>query len=192
MKVIDIRSLRNKKSVHEHENKLWEFEDYYEYCFSDNYEETYDDFITEAVQIEDYFINLLNAYNRYIMVSILFPKSYSIQEIVTFLDSHTITFNKKDQTGYFINQANEIKSVIVFKGFPIAVASIGKNKLYYSIDELSDITDTYEFHQQIVNPQQAESVDIGEKMDVEKPPCYIDDTEKDDWLDAFLKNYDEE
>src|SRR5699024_3548328 len=104
--------------------------------------------------------------------------------------SYTISFNKKDQAGYFINQANEIKSVIVFKGIPIAVASIGKNKLYYSIDELLDITDTYEFHQQIVNSQQAEAVGIGEEMDEEKTPYYIDDTDKDDWLDAFLKHYD--
>src|SRR5699024_486999 len=192
MTIIDIRSLRNEKYGHEHENKLWEFEDYYEYCFCDNYEKMYDDFKTEAVQIEDYFINLLNAYNWYIMVSILFLKSYSIQEIVTFLDSHIITFNKKNQPGYFIDQLNEINSVVVFKGIPIAIASVGKNKLYYSMDKLPDITDSYEFHQRIVNPQQAEAVDIGEEMDEEKTPYYIDDTDKDDWLDAFLKNYNEE
>src|SRR5699024_4678555 len=130
--------------------------------------------------------------NRYIMVSILFPKSYSIQEIVAFLDSHTISFNKKDQAGYFIDQSNEIKAVVVFKCIPIAVASIGQNRMYYSIDDLPDITDSYEFHQRIVNPQQAEAINISKKMDAEKSHYYIDDTDKDDWLDAVLKENDEE
>src|SRR5699024_12827255 len=101
-------------------------------------------------------------------------------------------FPTRRSSDLFIDQANEIKSVVVFKGFPIAVASIGKSKLYYSTDELPDITDTYEFHQRIVNPQQAEAVDIGEEMDEEKTPWYVDDTDKDDWLDAFLKENDEE
>jgi sRNA-binding regulator protein Hfq len=158
--MINISQLRMKRAKKEKEELLREFEDYYEYCFIKDYEMRYDDFMAQAIQIQDIFINLLELKGKTTMVSIMFPKSYNLHEIVEWLDSYTVSFNEKDAYGYFISNAHEIEDSMLFKGNPIVLASRGQEKIYFETKNLIEITDQYKNYHEIVNTVLAKDVDL--------------------------------
>ncbi|QDI90789.1 hypothetical protein EPH95_06020 [Salicibibacter halophilus] len=165
MKVINIKDLRAKKSATEKENKLWELDDYFEYCFIDDYESIYDKFKVESIQVDDYFVSILEAKGKYHMVAVRFPKIYDVHEIVEFLDTHSFGFDEKGKDGYYIDNAAEIEKAVLYKGLPIVVATIGKDSVYISTDGLTEVTDSYEHYNSIVNPADASLVDVQKEME---------------------------
>ncbi|SDI52903.1 hypothetical protein [Natribacillus halophilus] len=165
MKVINIKDLRMKNSSIEKENKLWEFDDYFEYCLIDDYESIFDKFKVESIKIDDYFVSILESGKNYLMIALLFPKTYNVHEIVDFLDNHSFGFNEKDENGYFIDNAASIETTLLFKGMPIVVSTIGNDKIYFSIDGLTEITDSYQHYHSIVNTADASKVDVQKEME---------------------------
>ena len=163
MKIIDISNLRMKKANDKVEQYLREFDDHYEYCIIKDYEMMFDEFKSQSIQIDDYFVTLLELKHKTLLASLLFPKTYDIHEIVEWLDTHSVSFNEKDKGGYFISKATTITSAVKFKGDPIVVASRGRQKAYYSIIDLPEITELYDNYSQIVNTGNATPVNVAEK-----------------------------
>ncbi|MDE5413241.1 hypothetical protein [Alkalihalobacterium chitinilyticum] len=160
MDIADIANLRMEKMVHKVEHYLREFDDDYEYCFIKDYELLFDDFKSQSIQVADCFVTLLEVKDKTFLTSLLFSKSYDVLDIVQWLDSHTISYNNRDQTGYFVKNAGKIIEAVKFKGVPIVLATRGKDKLYYDADPLVEVTERYEHFSQIVNTANANSIEI--------------------------------
>lgn len=200
MKIIDFKSLQMGQRIAHIDGQLREFPDYYEYCFIDDYEMKYDDFIIDGIQVDNIFVSILESRGKSMAVSLQFSKENDVYEIVEWLASHVVTFNESDTHGYFINQAHAIIEGVKFKGRPIVVASKGIEKIYYDPDDFQEVTDHYLNYSQIINTENAVDIEIddvileeksnpannGAKGKSSKPVKWIDDTDKDDWIDDWV------
>ncbi|MBU9713582.1 hypothetical protein [Evansella tamaricis] len=186
MKVINISEMRRQKQNDKLEEHLREFDDYYEYCFMKGYEMNYEDFKCQAIQFQDIFVNLMELKDRTIMISLMFPTTYDLHEVAEWLDSYTVSFNEKDNGGYFVNDAEFISESLLFKGNPIVIAARGKKKLYYEITELTEITDYYHYYSEIVNTANSKEVDPDSDSDPDTELEFFPD--KDDALDGEHPN----
>ncbi|MBP3041889.1 hypothetical protein J9303_20955 [Bacillaceae bacterium Marseille-Q3522] len=162
MKMIDISELWTRK-LQQGSGQLREFDDHYEYCFIKDYEMKYDDFNSQAVQIGDIFVNLLELKTKTIMVSLFFPKTYDVHEIAEWLNGNQVSFNEKDKVGYYIPHASKILESLNFKGLPIVVATKGNEKIYYKTTVLTEVTKKYKYFSEIVNPAFAKEIDTSDK-----------------------------
>ncbi|WP_142247870.1 hypothetical protein [Alkalihalobacterium alkalinitrilicum] len=158
--MIDIVHLRMKKATHKVEHYIREFEDEYEYCLIKDYEMLFNDFKSQSIQVSDCFVTLLELRNKTILVSVLFPKAFDVDEIVEWIDTHTISYNDQDNRGYFVKKAGSIVEAVKFKGRPIVLATRGSKKIYYDIHPLIEITNCYVQYSQIVNTVNAKSIEI--------------------------------
>lgn len=184
MKIIDIKDLRLRKVKSAHEGKLREFENYYEYCLVDDYEMLYDKFQIESIQMDDIFVSILEHFGQLDFVSIQFPKTYDVHEIVEWIDGHVISFNKRDKSGYYVEGAEEIIKGVLYKSKPLIIANKGTQKIY--VNQLDEVTEEYERYSEIINTERAKTVDLSKTKNAmfEKPNQWIDDVDKDDWIDA--------
>lgn len=200
MKIIDFKSLQMDQWIANIDGQLREFTDYYEYCFIEDYEMKYDDFIIDGIHVDNIFVSILESRGKSLIVSLQFSKEYDIPEIVEWLESHVVTFNECDKLGYFINQAHTIIEGVNFRGRPIVIASKGIEKIYFNPDDFKEVTDHYLNYTQIVNTGNAVDIEIGnavlkgisdsanssDKEEPMKPVKWIDDTDKDDWIDDWV------
>lgn len=184
MKIIDIKDLRLRKIKNVHEGKLREFDDYYEYCLVDDYEMIYDKFQLDSIQMDDIFISILEYYGQFELVSIQFPKTYDVHEIVEWIDGHVIGFNTQDKEGYYVEDATEILQGVLYKNMPLIIASKGNRKLY--INQLDEVTEGFESYSKIINPDQAKTVELTETNTSmsNQTTQWIDDMDSDDWIDV--------
>jgi hypothetical protein len=159
MKVIDISALR-KERAKKQVSHLREFDDYYEYCFIEDYEMKYDDFKSDSIQLADIFVTLLECRGQIMMTSLQFPKTYDIGEIVIWLDSHTVSFNEGNRDSYYVANADEIVEGLTFKGLPIVLAKRGNRKLRYNTEDFQEVTEQYVNLPHIVNTELAKPVDL--------------------------------
>lgn len=160
MDITDIANLRMEKMVHKVEHYLREFDDDYEYCFIKDYELLFDEFKSQSIQVADCFVTLLEVKEKTFLTSLLFPKSYDVYDIARWLNSHTVSYNNRDQTGFYVKNAGKIIEAVKFKGAPIVLATRGKEKLYYNADPLVEVTKRYEQFSQIVNTADANSIQM--------------------------------
>lgn len=146
-------------------DKLREFDDAYEYCIIEDYEEKYDDFSCEAIQLGDIFVNLLETGKKTVLCSIHFLKEkFNLEQITTWIDNYNVNYNTFDSQGYFVLMGKEIIEKVLLKGNPVVLYSKGNiPKLYYSIENMIEVTDAYTKYNTIVNSANAKPVLFGQQ-----------------------------
>ncbi|GER68041.1 hypothetical protein BpJC7_20850 [Weizmannia acidilactici] len=99
------------------------------------------------IGLDDIFVWLLESKANTVKVPHLFPKHFDLPEIFAWLDSYRISFNEKDEKGfYFFNAASYPDKIVLYKGMPLALAKSGNNKIYFNIDGAPEITEEFTCH----------------------------------------------
>ncbi|SIS64825.1 hypothetical protein [Salimicrobium flavidum] len=164
MKVISLDDYREKDGLN---GELRKDEYGYEYCFAEGYEEWYDHFRCEAVEIGDVFANMLEFGKKRTFVSILFSKEWTVPEVVNWLRTYTIHVGESPAQGMV-----EFEEVLSYRGIPVILGEKGRGTLEFDAGVLDEITDYYEHHHVIRNSANYEEVEWPEKddaLDVEYP-----------------------
>lgn len=152
--IIEIDELKLKKLI-KNESSIREFEDRFEYCIIKEYEEKYENFICDSIQVEDVFIQIITVKGRKIICSIDFPKEYfDVRKLINWLRENDVTIIKKDQS--IISNAHSIIKGFKFEGTPILVYKKGNKNV--KIGHLPEITE-------IFTPRE-QKVDIGESKEI--------------------------
>jgi len=112
---------------------LKEYADHYEYRLIEDYEQRYSSFEIQSIQLEEVLVNLLATKDETVLVSLLFLKPAEREAIRDWLSLYTVSYDQHDGEGYFIEGADELLDVMLYKGKPIAVATRGEDRLYYDI-----------------------------------------------------------
>lgn len=185
MRVIDLSAYRKNKWIENFQGQLREADDYYEYCFIPDYEMEFDEFKIDGIQVEDIFVNIVSFNSRTMMVSVSFPKTYDIHEIIEWLGNYKISFNEKDQTGYFAAGAAEIVEGIRYRGMPIVLCKRGKKKLYYDPSEFVEVTDHYQYFSRKVDTGKMKEIDLNAQKTSDEMTCDML-TEKD-WFELDMQ-----
>lgn len=129
IKITDLRKKRLAKSS----SRIREYEDRFEYCLVNKYEEKYETFEAHSVQLGSVFPQLLDLGSRVVLVSIDFYKDqFTFDDIVNWLDQYKIYCGAREQKVYSLNNAHEIIQGLRFKGIPLVLYSLGN--LYIKLE----------------------------------------------------------
>ncbi len=153
-----------KKLVEEH---CREYDDYYEYCLVDNYEEKYDKFHVHSVQIADVFAAILEEHDHLRLVAVQFFKShFTLSTIGNWLSEKDVYFSDSSIVELIteIPNATAIVAGLLFKGCPLVVYAKGHQILTFSVTDFIEVNDVFQSYDYIVNSADAKDVTF-------EPPC---------------------
>lgn len=157
VKVIDIDELRLKKLI-ERESYLREFSDRYEYCIIRNYEERYDEFQCDSIQMEDVFVQLLTIKDKRILVSIDFSKDrFELKEIINWLYMNNVKLLQDDESS--IANASSVIKGLKFKSTPVILYKRGDKNIFIIKDQLPEVTEEFIFNEQQINTFNSREID---------------------------------
>ncbi len=111
--------------------ELVEKDDHYEAMLVPSYDHTYPSTQIRTIRLADISVNLIVTPQETLLVSALFHKPVQVTDIVSWMQLYTISFAQSDQTGYFVEQADEILEVVLYQKHPIVIATRGQDRLYY-------------------------------------------------------------
>jgi len=157
--VINFNELRFKKILNTL-GSLREFDDRYEFCLIDKYEEKFNTFNLDSIQIADTYVQMLEHKKRLFVVSYEFLKAnFNLKDILNWLHKYKIDIVEKqnNEQDYYIT-AESIVSALKFRGNPIVLYVKGSKRLKIDRD-LNEITDYF-----IPTTQK---VDTGESKEIE-------------------------
>ena len=124
------------------------YDDIQEYCFVLDYEMIYEKPVIDAVDIGDVFAVFLKHPATLEIVAVQFPFEWDPMDIVLWMRDNVLSYNKKDDRGYYVENSSYVIEGLKFKGNPLVLASRGSEKLYYEATDYTEVTDVYNhFHQ---------------------------------------------
>lgn len=157
MDIIDFNKYR--KNAAAPPERFREFDDYLEYCLVPEYEEHFDRFRAHAIQLENAFVNIVEAGDRTVLVSIQFPKSvFTISTAQEWLTQYKLDFRPEPEEEHTIRGVGEIVCGVRFRGKPVVLYTKGHRQLSYRPGDFPEITDTYVQYHKIVNTATAREV----------------------------------
>ncbi|MGI1806063.1 hypothetical protein ACRPK8_10035 [Exiguobacterium sp. TDN 0502] len=114
--------------------ELVEKDDHYEAMLVPSYDHTYPSTQIRTIRLADLSVNLIVTPQETRLVSALFHKPVQVADIVAWMQLYTISFDQSDETGYFVEQADEILEVVLYQNHPIVIATRGQDRLYYDTE----------------------------------------------------------
>lgn len=140
--IISIDELRFKRLIGQN-SCIREFADRYEYCIIKDYEELYDDFICDSIQINEIFVQLLTVNGRNILVSIEFSKdNFTLKDAMNWLSKYNVCL-VEDKNSDTVENADSIIHGVKFRGVPIILFERGYKKLKFNKTELREVVDEF-------------------------------------------------
>lgn len=129
--------------------EIREFEDYYEYCFIDEYEEKYSDGQINSIEIGKVFAITLETKERFLLAGIAFYKNkFDIKKVIKWLKVYNISYINNES---FVKSAKEIIEGIHFKGRVVVLYERGNKKVNFDKDSFIEITDRYNTIREKIN-----------------------------------------
>ncbi|WDL98453.1 hypothetical protein [Alicyclobacillus sp. ALC3] len=163
--IIDFDQIKQDAMKHKMQSHCREFEDYYDYCFVDDYEEKYDRFQVHSVQVGDVFVGILEEKGRFVLVSVQFFKErFSVTRIGNWIDKMGIHLEEHVCMSVDVSNASKIVAGLRFKGRPLVVYEKGQQTLRYDLSDSVEVSDIYKSYNSIVNPASRNEVEVD-------PPC---------------------
>lgn len=158
--IIDIYDMRRKNTLKN--NSIREFDNRYEYCLIENYENMIDEFKIDSIEIGDVFIQLLtDRYNMRIVSIEFLKKDFTVNQIVNWLYLYSIKLLNTNEEK--IENAYEIIRGLRFKGRPIIIYRNGKDTLYINTVSFPEITNKFKSNIQRVDTSKSKKIYSQEK-----------------------------
>ncbi|MEK4230912.1 hypothetical protein [Solibacillus sp. FSL H8-0538] len=154
-KVISFQDYKNARVLGE----LRKYPDYYEYMLIPNYEDLFAELKMQSVEMEDCFANLLVNDGRYVLVSLSFDESYTVDDILDWLDICEIILKEPTNSLIQVNGVSEIIEAIKFQDYLILLVEKGTDSFTLDPNELDEITDSYSSFDKISNTGMADVVE---------------------------------
>lgn len=159
--IIDIYDMRIKNTLKN--NSIREFDNRYEYCIIENYENMLDEFRIDSIEIENVFVQLLtDKYNMRIVSIEFLKKDFTVSKIASWLHLYSIKLLNTNEEK--IENAYEIIRGLRFKGRPIILYRNGKDTLYINTVSFPEITNKFKSNIQRVDTSKSKKIDIQEKL----------------------------
>lgn len=178
MQKIDVKEME----CSEHTKQLLISEEYYEYRMFASYRElhNYDAYL---VGIAGFYAKVMCLGGSMIVVSLIFPKAWRMEEIAEWLYGSNICIAQENEQGYFVEGADHILGGVFFKGKCIVAYGPGTETVYCWDDTYVDAGKLYGEEKCAVDvmfPKPTSSITICSYQEnyKENPVCIPADTPK--------------
>lgn len=156
--IINLNKHRFKKYTDKNRN-LREFQDRYEYCLIKRYEEQFEDFQCHSIYLKNIFVQLIITREKPLLVSYEFSKErYNIENIIQWLDRYKVLLIPNKDVD-FIEGGYRIIEAIKFEGWPIILYEKGNDILYFDVQSLNEITESYISNEQYIDTSKSLELD---------------------------------
>ncbi|MCL6454011.1 MAG: hypothetical protein K6T78_10420 [Alicyclobacillus sp.] len=157
--IVELQSWRKTKRQQQLAEHCREFEDYYEYCFIDDYTDKFGTFQVHSIQVGDAFIGILQEKGQYVLVSAQFlKKRFTLSAVAAWIDRMGVFFQDAECTRVRIAGASHRVDAVAFQGRPLVVYERGQQTIDVDLTFCPEVCDTYRSYDCIVSDARAKAV----------------------------------
>jgi hypothetical protein len=151
-----------KRRIEQLAKQMREFQDRFEYCFIQAYEEEYEGFDIHAIPMDNVNIVLIEVNSELKLAGVEFEKShFTIEQVVTWLKQMNVFIGSKKNTSHVIEDGHQILGAFKFTGHVLALYRKGKEILEINPDKLIEITEKFGLEYQNVDTQKSKGLKHG-------------------------------
>lgn len=159
--IIDFYLRRKEILANKLNGKIRWFNQYYEYCFVDTYEDIFPDLASSCINIKDVFAVVVEEKGEMIFVAIQFPDDkFNTDSIIEWVSNYEIIIPDKTKDAANEIKCEEIVKGVLFKGNPLILVKKGKNSVSYDPLDFVEVMDEFAASAEIVNMGHSKNINL--------------------------------